>query len=278
MSALNSLTLVRTSADFQAQRIALAQRLFQEKPIDRGEVHAQSTRGNKTMDVLEINHVVASYEVSIAEQHWAKVVQPNLPWAEDHFRERVSGTPVNPPPSHEYWPFNRQANKEHTDSEGRFSHTYPERFWPKHAGGNFVDHQGIRFAYGDLQDLLLILEKNPFTRQAYLPVWFPEDLDAARQGERVPCTLGYHFLQVRPGMLDCTYFMRSCDFLRFWQDDIYMAGRLLQWVAMNFSNLEVGTLHVHLANLHAFVGDRLTLDHIVKMGKHDEDEEWGAGV
>src|SRR3546814_17811567 len=74
--------------------------------------------------------------------------------------------------------------------------------------------------------------RSPYTRQAYLPVWFPEDTGSA-SGQRVPCTLGYQFLirETPAGkVLHIIYNMRSCDFMRHLADDIYMTIRLAQWM------------------------------------------------
>ena len=38
-------------------------------------------------------------------------INPNLPWADDHFEERVGRLPLNPPPSNEWWPFAQKNNK-----------------------------------------------------------------------------------------------------------------------------------------------------------------------
>jgi thymidylate synthase len=124
-------------------------------------------------------------------------------------------------------------------------------------------HTGIRYNYGDLDDLVELLIRNPYTRQAYLPVWFPEDLDAAVKRQRVPCTLGYHFL-TSYREVDITYHIRSCDFMRHFRDDVYMAGRLCQWVVSHMNdNIEAGdeawrpgTLVMNIGSLHCFEGDR----------------------
>ena len=71
---------------------------------------------------------------------------------------------------------------------------------------------GIRFSYGDFNDVLDLLEKEPFTRQAFLPIWFPEDT-GCHHGERVPCTIGYHFMR-RGNFLSVVYMIRSCDYIR----------------------------------------------------------------
>ena len=38
-------------------------------------------------------------------------VRPNIPWADDHFEERIGGEPLNPPPSNEWWPYNQKKNE-----------------------------------------------------------------------------------------------------------------------------------------------------------------------
>src|SRR3954468_15378336 len=88
--------------------------------------------------------------------------------------------------------------------------------------------RGIRYDYGDLQDVVDMLVRSPYTRQAVLPVWFPEDTGAVH-GERVPCTLIYHWM-LRDGRLHCFYDIRSCDFVRYFRDDVYFAMRLTQWL------------------------------------------------
>lgn len=177
-------------------------------------------------------------------------VKPNLPWAEEHFLERVSGHPLNPPPSHVRWPYAQKENTEFA-AFGQFSHTYPERMW----AASVPNTHGIRYAFGDLGDLVKLLRTRPLTRQAYLPIWFPEDLDAAAEyGQRVPCSLGYHFM-IRDGRLKCVYYIRSCDFYRHFRDDVYMAVRLQQWVAGQVG-ARVGRFVMHMSSLHIFAAEQ----------------------
>lgn len=193
-----------------------------------------------------------------------EVVKPNLPWAEEHFQERVNGKPLNPPPSEKNWPYAQKVNAQFK-KDGVFDHTYPERFWPRLANEGstrpngrqvFVPHNGIRFEYGDLWDLMEQLKRDPATRQAYLPVWFPEDtgLEVREPGARVPCTLGYHFIQ-RNNQLHCIYYIRSCDFMRHFRDDVYMAARLTQWIARHLGSVSPGRLTMHITSFHVFEGD-----------------------
>lgn len=224
---------------------------------------------------IEITNCIIEYSIPDTFSKLHSDVQPNTPWAEMHFLERVSGVPHNPPPSHAYWPYARDDNIEHLKYD-KFSHTYPERMWPREAGMYYPDHEGhiknrgIRFLYGDLNDLVALLAEHPYTRQAYLPIWFPEDLTAANLGERVPCTLGYHFM-LRDGKLNMTYFIRSCDLVRFLRDDVYMACRLVQWVLEELKmrrqatweglgfRPKPGTLTMHIVSLHCFEGDAANL-------------------
>jgi len=179
--------------------------------------------------------------------------QPNLPWADEHFLERVSGKPLNPPPSHVRWPFGVRANAKHVKDE-QFSHTYPERIWPKHVAHKHLSLHGIRYEYGDLDDVINLLKDQKHTRKAFLPIWFPEDTGPLG-GQRVPCTLGYLF-QVKNGRMDITYYIRSCDVIRHFRDDIYMAVRLLYHVMGRVGKrLRPGHINMHIANLHCFQGD-----------------------
>src|SRR5690606_13014492 len=65
-------------------------------------------------------------------QHWRDDVRPNLPWADDHFLERVGGEPLNPGEEWKNWPWAGSAAKFRDPSE-RFNHSYAERLWPKFA-------------------------------------------------------------------------------------------------------------------------------------------------
>lgn len=192
----------------------------------------------------------------------------DLEWADEHFAERVSGQPMNPAPSHVKWPYAVRGNADHTDAATVFDHTYPERFWPKVAGVTLTNQDppvpasGIRFPYGDLDDVVNLLVKKPLSRQAYLPIFFPEDTGAVGGSVRVPCTLGYHFMQ-RGGRLSLRYYLRSCDAYRHLSNDVYLAARLLDWMVKEVNARSNGALHfrnggmvIHISSLHSFVGDK----------------------
>ena len=205
-------------------------------------------------------------------QHWAEDTKANLPWADVHFDERVGGEPLNPGESWKIWPWGHSADKFRVHN-GQFDHTYMERFWPKYAprtpsnpeevyresrSEDFEPIRGIRFEYGDLNDLVKTLEEDPLTRQAYLPIWFPEDGTCVG---RKPCTLGYHFIN-RFDYLHIRYDIRSCDFLRHWGDDCYLAIRLLLWVVGQLRGrderwrlVRPGMFTMHITSFHLFEND-----------------------
>lgn len=249
---------------FSTIKDMLAFDLLKQDPINVGEWQSMNVRESKLHLTRELTDVRIILPVPDLVEDWAFTMQPDLPWAEEHFRERVSGEPLNPPPSHVHWPHTVRGNGDHTDGKGQFDHTYPERFWPRYAnkGEEFSEaHMGVRFEYGDLGDLVQLLVKSPQTRQAYLPVWFPEDTGGhvRLEGARVPCSLGYHFL-IRNNVLSCRYYLRSCDVRRHLHNDIYFAGRLMQWVLTEVSdrgdwNLIPGTLTTYISSLHSFVAD-----------------------
>lgn len=219
-----------------------------------------------------------------SEEEAIELLNPNLPWAKDHFLERIGGVPLNPPPSSSHWPFANKDN-EQFKKDKIFDHTYPERFWPKYAGeispgiglfsqedfkrvNNKIINRGIRFEYGDLGDVINKLIDDPDTRQAYLPIWFPEDTGKAST-VRVPCTLGYHFM-IRDYRLDIKYIMRSTDMLRHFQDDLFMAYLLAEYVKVAVNRMgkelieHLGYLTFLTFSAHVFEGEEYILRQKIK--------------
>jgi len=220
-------------------------------------------------DNLYFRAKMPSTRISLEEQTGA-----DMPWAEDHFKERVGGLPLNPGVQYKNWP--GYKDKDFNDRNFRnvnkqFSHTYMERYWPTRANSmlhhkDADDHankiHGIRYEYGDLDDVINLLAKEPYTRQAYLPVWFPEDTGVLHGG-RVPCTIGYHFM--RKGQeLHIHYMIRACDYIRHFRNDIYLTVRLAQWVleklqildSEKWGNVEVGIFTMDIIHFHVFYQER----------------------
>ena len=197
-------------------------------------------------------------------------IKPNFEWADEHFEERVSGTALNPPPSHERWPYAQKNNAEFGGLQ-KFSHTYPERIWGKYGEQGSKEQisgctlKGIRYHYGDFADVINLMVREPFTRQAFLPIWYPEDTGSVH-GERVPCTIGYHFIR-RHDYLHVVYYIRSCDFFRHFRDDIYLCARKVFWLIEQckkkdyetWKDVKPGMLTMHITSLHAWASEKQLL-------------------
>lgn len=208
-----------------------------------------------------------------------------LPWCDDHFEERVSGYPMNPGTEWQNW---SQAKQSRTgvsgflDERGKFNHNYMERYWPRFAGQveeptytaaewrqRFSEqnrggppptpNRGILYDYGQLIDVADLLADDPYTRQAYFPVWFPEDTGGG--SKRAPCTIGYHFL-MRDDKLDITYHIRSCDLYKHFRNDVYLTIRLLLWMLekvrkrnFDWQHVTPGRFIMQIGSLHLFKPD-----------------------
>jgi hypothetical protein len=254
---------MNASPDFNHATERARQFLINTGKIVTSESWQGMQKPAEMFEALDYSFKVPMYSDLIKLRH---DINPNLPWADEHFDERVSGIPYNPPPSSEIWPYRNPTS--YNDKE-QFSHTYPERFWPKWVNKptRFQGdrNMGLRYYLGDLDDVVKLLYREPNTRQAYLPVFFPEDTGAA-EGQRVPCTLGYLF-RYTDGYLHITYKIRSCDYFRHFRDDIYLAARLLIWVLeklrdrdydpfegndFGWENVQLGWFKMQIDSLHCF--------------------------
>jgi hypothetical protein len=258
----------------------LGSELIDAPHVDTG--HWQALKDVPQTQTRELRAVTLTYEIPRHRTELQAEVQPNLPWAENQFQERVGGEPLNPGETYLDWPWYKGNVSTHQDRMEKFSHTYMERYWPRFTGayaaeppdggpgygGVFLQggeprgQKGIRYRYGDLNDVVKLLAREPYTRQAYLPVWFPEDT-GAHANQRVPCSLGYHFM-LREKKLHCLYTIRSCDFLRHFRDDVYMTARLVQWMIekaqlhhlkYEWDDVVPGDLTMVMHSLHVFEGD-----------------------
>lgn len=240
---------------------------------------------NPLMACREIAHV--SFRIPMPTEdldHYRGDTGAEMPWSDDHFLERVSGYPMNPGTEWMNWSQNKRYGdgaKSFLDHRGKFNHNYMERYWPRFAGqvleptkdaqewrkGFSSLHRGIKptpnkgifYEYGQLIDVVDLLAGDPYTRQAYLPVWFPEDTGGG--SKRAPCTIGYHFL-MRDGKLDINYHIRSCDLYKHFRNDLYLTVRLLLWVLdkarsrnPDFKEVKPGHFLMQIGSLHLFKPD-----------------------
>jgi len=273
-----------TYSDFQSAIDHAYNRMKASTPHHRGKWQGVDVSRKPEAITNELHHYVMQVPMSLTDlNYYRETIKPNLPWADDHFAERVGGHPLNPGVEWRNWPWGVSADRSRIDpvtvgdptQERIFDHTYAMRYWPKHAGQyprgiipSNVDHtpvhRGIYYDYGDLGDVVEELRRDPTTRQAILPVFFPEDT-GYRLGRRKPCSLFYHFMRVNSS-LDISYQLRSCDMAHHFRDDIYLTVRLLLWVLDELKKTErswgqilPGTFCMMIANLHMFRNDYIQL-------------------
>ena len=211
-------------------------------------IRTKSWQGTKQPPaMIELLHISEKVQMLEDPKELSDALRASQPWANIHFKERVQGYATNPDPSHSMW---ASTTKDYMSSEDKFSHTYSERMWPTK-----LMPKGIRYDTADLNTLIKLLKDEPDTRQAYLPMFFPEDLTAATLNERVPCSLGWHFI-IRDNKLDVMYTMRSCDAMRHLQNDIYFANKLAIWLNDKLGGIyKMGILHFVVTSLHCFEQD-----------------------
>lgn len=274
--------------NFRRLHADVAGALLDQEPFNAGKWQAVDVSDSQAHDTYELLNTTLWLDIPENQHELENMIEPDMPWSEGHFQERVAGLPVNPGDWHHRWPYHGNSEALHQrDDQKRYDHNYMERFWPKLAGTDGTNGEanrkgwrfdystgqrmGYRFAVGDLQDVVDLLKREPLTRQAFLPVWFPEDTGATA-GQRVPCTLGYHFI-IREGKLHVVYYLRSCEIYRHFKNDVYMAMRLGQWVRDRVVGRQLnqllpedcfgmGTLTMHITSLHGFVGDTRHIEDI----------------
>lgn len=176
-----------------------------------------------------------NYSYCLLDAKSKSIVGVTQPWADAEFEERInpSGN-VNPGNA---WRLRENIWKEYMH-DGKMAYSYNERF----------------FRNGQLEKIIERLKKDHDSRQLWLSVWDPnEDVDKLGGISRVPCSLGYNF-QFRDGKLNIHYVMRSCDFRTHFVNDVYLAIKLLEYVAER-AGLGVGSFTHTMFSLHVYRKD-----------------------
>lgn len=247
--------------------LARVHQLMERAPIVSTERwQAQDVKNNPAAKTHELTWLHLHFPLMTESlDFYASALSPDLPWADNHFEERISGIPYNPQPSEATWPHGDGTNQTFREGD-HHTHTYSERFWPRYApAGRVESNHGIRYRYGDLSDLIDQMHYEPFNRQGILPIFFPEDTGYAHTG-RKPCTLHYHFMR-RDHYMDMEYSIRSCDYHRHFRNDIYLAIRLLLWMLgelrildpQSWGRVKPRKLIMNVGSLHLFRNDYISL-------------------
>lgn len=154
----------------------------------------------------------------------------NARFAEADFQDRLSVDPINPGSALDY-DISGVLSK-YLNEYDRLRYTYSERM------------------YFQLECIIDVLKGKPDTRQAFLSIWDPNLDIGVLEEERVPCSIGFHFL-IREGKLNIIYYMRSCDVKSCLCNDIYTVTRLLEHVALEVG-VGFGWVQFNVGSLHYF--------------------------
>ena len=129
-----------------------------------------------------------------------------------------------------------------------------EDFW-----GKFIRNGVFSYSYAErwqaqLPYIVRELTEKPNTRQAILTMYDRHE-DMLNWGgfDRVPCSVSYQFI-LREGKLDVIYNQRSCDFMKFFLEDIFFTVKMADYVGTRIKS-EPGDFVHFLGSLHAFQGD-----------------------
>ena len=202
--------------------------------------------GNSDYETRELQN----YCYTILNAKSSDVTGVTQPWADEEFKERVCDPWTRWEDREEYcidipnfvnpgtaWEFRKDIWTEYMH-DGKMAYTYNERIWQN----------------DQLTKIIKRLKEDHDSRQLWLSIWEPNrDTDKLGGVSRVPCSLGYNF-QFRDGKLNMHYLMRSCDFKTHFTNDVYLAIKLLEYVAKE-AGLEVGNFTHTMFSLHVYKKD-----------------------
>ena len=177
---------------------------------------------------------------SLGDSVWLFVFSHSREWADAEFQERISPNDINPG---EAWELRKDLWEQFLVN-GKFDYTYNER----------IIHV--------IKPLIRLLKDDNDTRKAVLPIFNGDmdglDIDGYDGSRRIPCSMYYDFLIRQNGkgekVLHICYHQRSSDFAQHFGNDIYLAWRLMEYVAKEVG-VKPGYLYHTIDSLHIYKKD-----------------------
>lgn len=173
-------------------------------------------------------------------------------WADAEFEERISGQCINPG---EAWKLRPDVWEQFLNADGKFDYTYPERM--SSIGSSFG------MVTTKIDNLIKLLKHDNDTRRAILDIYGGDhqvglDWIKTRKEQRIPCSMYYDFL-VRENargekQLNICYHQRSSDFITHFGNDVYLAWRLMEYIAREIE-IQPGYLFHTIDSLHSYKRD-----------------------
>lgn len=164
-------------------------------------------------------------------------------WANEEFQERIDRRGLNPG---EAWKLNKDMWEQFlvydNNGTGMFDYTYSERM-------------NIN---GKLDGIIKLLKEDGDTRKAVLNIFTDQDTLYYDGSCRIPCSMYYDFLirfnENGEKQLNICYHQRSSDFVQHFGDDVYLAWRLMEYIAGE-TGLKPGYLYHTIDSLHSYKKD-----------------------
>lgn len=175
---------------------------------------------------------------SLAKSEYLFVFSHAKEWADAEFSERI--TPgVNPG---EAWKLRKDLWEQFLVN-GFFDYTYSERM------------------VLSLPKVIDLLKEDQDTRKSVLPIFNgngEDDTDYYNGSKRIPCSMYYDFLIRENGkgekVLHICYHQRSSDYCIHFGNDVYLAWRLMEYVASKVG-VKPGYLYHTIDSLHSYKKD-----------------------
>ena len=208
---------------------------------------------------------------SLGDPVWLFIFSHSREWADAEFQERITfepnGEPWNPG---EAWKLRRDlweqflvkeeisfvGNETHKEYHEIFGYTYSERIMkPVYFNGTVMPK---------IRAIIRLLKSDQDTRKAVLNIYGTdnynedEDSDHYDGSRRIPCSMYYDFLIRQNGkgekVLHICYHQRSSDFVTHFGNDVYLAWRLMEYVAKEVG-VKPGYLYHTIDSLHSYKKD-----------------------
>lgn len=176
---------------------------------------------------------------SLQDPTWLFFYSRSRKWADAEFQERINTFEViNPGKAWEL----RKDLWEQFLVDGKFDYTYNERM-------------------AILPYTIQLLRSDSDTRKAVLPIFNGNGEDDTLYyygNKRIPCSMYYDFLirenSKREKVLHICYHQRSSDFVTHFGNDVYLAWRLMEYVAKEVG-VKPGYLYHTIDSLHTYQKD-----------------------
>lgn len=176
---------------------------------------------------------------SLGDSVWLFVFSHSKGWADAEFQERIDISDITNPGK--AWELRKDLWEQFLVN-GKFDYTYNERM--------------VILPY-----TIQLLKSDSDTRKAVLPIFNGNGEDDTlyyHGNKRIPCSMYYDFLIRQNGkgekVLHICYHQRSSDFVTHFGSDVYLAWRLMEYVAKEVG-VKPGYLYHTIDSLHAYKKD-----------------------